>query len=335
MKGREWKLSFFFCQKKKASLFFYENEKMFSFSLLTNGLFMGIIIEYNYKVVEYLIMQKYYTICGQKICINMVDFPSDSADWRLFETAETQPDITITCQVVEKLPEIPVKFCGDQQEFSVFSDGQKVFRKRQMGVSEGVLAEYDCKDCSECKVYFTHKSFPVLTDQRYLWSSVPLAQLLLPKKAVMMHASYVDVNGSAVLFTAPCGTGKSTQAELWRIHRGAEVLNGDKAGIFLRDSSAFAAGLPVCGTSGICKNKDLPLKAIVLLSQGKENRVKSLTGFEALRAVINNIYLDLLVPMEKQMCIDFVIELLEKVKVFSLECTPDERAVEVLEKELS
>ena len=120
MMGREWKLSFFFYKKKKASLFFYENEKMFSFSLLTNGLFMGIIIEYNYKVVECLIMQKYYTICGQKICINMVDFPSDSADWRLFETAETQPDITITCQVAEKLPEIPVKFCGDQQEFSVF-----------------------------------------------------------------------------------------------------------------------------------------------------------------------------------------------------------------------
>ena len=280
-------------------------------------------------------MQKNYTICGRKICVDMVKFPNDSTDWRLFETDGSSVDITVTCQVAEKLPEISEKFCGEQGEFSVFSDGEKVFRKRQMGISEGSLAEYNCNDGSYCKVYFTHESFPVLTDQRYLWSSIPLAQLLLPKKAVLMHASYIDVEGSAVLFTAPCGTGKSTQAELWRIHRGAEVLNGDKAGIFYRDGSAFAAGLPVCGTSGICKNKDLPLKAIVLLSQGKENRVKRLTGFEALRAVVNNIYLDLLVPMEKQMCIDFVIELLEKVKVFSLECTPDERAVEVLEKGLS
>ncbi len=302
---------------------------------LTNRFFGGIIRECNFKVVECLIMQKNYTICGQKICVDMVNFPNDSADWRLFETVETQPDIIVTCQVTENLPEISGKFCGEQGEFSVFSDGEKVFRKRQIGISEGALAGYNCKDDSDCKVYFTHKSFSVLTDERYFWSSIPLAQLLLPKKAVLMHASYIDVDGSAVLFTAPCGTGKSTQAELWRVHRNAKVLNGDKAGVFFKNGSAFAGGLPFCGTSKICHNKDLPLKAIVLLSQSEENRVRELTGFEALQAVINNIYLDLLAPSEKQMCIDFVIELLEKVNVFSLECTPDERAVEELEKVLN
>lgn len=277
-------------------------------------------------------MRKNYTICEQKICINMSNFPSDSEDWRLFEVNEASSDISVACQVEEKLPEIFGEFCGEQGEFSVFSDGEKIFRKRSMGTQEGALAEYDCKDVSDCKVYFTQKSFPVLTDERYFWSSIPLAQLILPKKIVLMHASYVDVNGSAILFTAPCGTGKSTQAELWRVHRKAEVINGDKAGIFFKEGKAFAGGLPFCGTSGICHNKNLPLKAIVLLSQGKENLVKRLTGFEALQAVINNLYLDLLAPGEKQMCIDFVIELLEKVNVFSLECTPDERAIEELEK---
>ena len=34
------------------------------------------------------------------------------------------------------------------------------------------------------------------------------------------------------------------------------------------------------------------------------------------------------------MCLDFAIELLETVSVFSLECTPDERAVVELEKAL-
>lgn len=277
-------------------------------------------------------MFKNYTICEQNIRVEMPCFPNDSADWRLFETNENNPDISIVCHVDESLPECSGDFCGEQGEFEVFSDGEKVFRKRQMGTVEGVLAEYDCKDVSDCKVYFTQKSFPVLTDERYFWSSIPLAQLILPKKIVLMHASYVDVNGSAILFTAPCGTGKSTQAELWRVHRKAEVINGDKAGIFFKDGKVFAGGLPFCGTSGICHNKNLPLKAIVLLSQGKENLVKRLTGFEALQAVINNLYLDLLAPGEKQMCIDFVIELLEKVNVFSLECTPDERAIEELEK---
>lgn len=288
----------------------------------------------NFKMVECLIMFKNYTICGQKIHIEMPDFPNDCADWRLFEAYENKPDINIVCQVGERLPEFSAKFCGEQGEFQVFSDGKKIFRKRQMGILEGVLAEYDCKDGSDCKVHFTYESFPALTDERYFWSSIPLAQLLLPKKAVLMHASFIDIGGSAVLFSAPCGTGKSTQAELWRVHRNAEVINGDKAGIFFKDGKFFAGGLPFCGTSKICHNKDLPLKAIVLLSQGKENRVRELKGFEALQAVVNNLYLDLLAPHEKQMCIDFAIELLEKFNVFSLQCTPDERAVEVLEKEL-
>ena len=279
-------------------------------------------------------MYKNYTICERKIHIDMSIFPNDSADWRLFETNENSADISVACYVGEKLPEIFGKFCGEQGEFSVFSDGEKIFRKRDMGISEGALAEYNYTNGSDCQVWFTHRSFPVLTDERYFWSSVPLAQLLLPKKAVLMHASHIDINGESVLFTAPCGTGKSTQAELWRVHRNAEVINGDKAGIYFKNGKVFACGVPFCGTSGICKNRNLPLKAIVVLSQGKENRVKRLTGFEALQAVINNIYIDLLAPGERQMCIDFAIELLEKVSVFSLECTPDERAVEELEKEL-
>ncbi len=279
-------------------------------------------------------MFKNYTICEQKIRVEMPCFPNDSADWRLFETNESKPDITVSCKISEEFPDCLGTFRGRSGDFEVFSIGEKVYRKRQMGKATGSLAEYDYRIGDRCQVLFTPESFPVLTDERYFWGSIPLAQLLLPKKAVLMHASYIDVGGSAVLFSAPCGTGKSTQAELWRVHRNAEVINGDKAGIFFKDGKVFAGGLPFCGTSGICKKRNLPLKAIVILSQGKENSVKRLTGFEALQGVINNIYLDLLPPGERQMCIDFAIELLEKVNVFSLECTPDERAVEELEKVL-
>ena len=86
--------------------------------------------------------------------------------------------------------------------------------------------------------------------------------------------------------------------------------------------------------SQICKNRSLPLKAIVLLSQGEENLARPLKGIEALQGIVKNIHLDLLAPLEKQMCIDFAIELLSKVPVISLQCTPDKRAVEELEKYL-
>ncbi len=283
-------------------------------------------------MVKCLIMFKNYFICGQKFRIEAPDFPTDCADWQLFEAELSEPDISVTCNVVAELPSAQGVPCGSLEDFTISCKGDMVFRQREMAKFPGILTEYNYINGSGCQVYFTPKSFPVFMDERYFWTSVPLSQLLLPKKAIIMHASFIEVNGSAVLFSAPCGTGKSTQAELWRVHRNAEIINGDKAGVYFKDNKVFAGGVPFCGTSKICKNKDLPLKAIVLLSQGKENSVKRLTGLEALQKVVSNIYLELLAPLEKQMCIDFVIELLNKVPVLSLECTPDESAVEELEK---
>lgn len=260
------------------------------------------------------------------------DFPGNCEDWRLFEANFCEPDISVKCNITENIPGVYEECFGTSGDFKIYCRGEKAFRLRKMAAQPGVLTEYNYINGSECQAYFTPDSFPVFMDERYFWTSVPLGQLFLPKKAVVMHASFIDINGSAVLFSAPCGTGKSTQAELWRIYRSAEIINGDKAGVYLKDGKAYAGGVPFCGTSGICKNRDLPLKAIVLLSQGKENVAKRLSGVEALQGVIQNIYLDLLAPMEKQMCIDFVIELLSGVSVISLQCTPDERAVEELEK---
>ena len=166
-----------------------------------------------------------------------------------------------------------------------------------------------------------------------MWSSISLAQLLLAHNAFFIHSSFISVNGKAILFSAPCGTGKSTQAALWEKHRGAEVINGDKAGILV-ENGVHACGVPFCGTSGICKNRVLPLGAIILLGQSTENKISRLTGIKALQGILQNVYLDLLAPNEQMMIFDLLIKLLETVPVYSFECTPDEKAVDTLETAL-
>ena len=42
-----------------------------------------------------------------------------------------------------------------------------------------------------------------------------LEHLLATQRAVILHSAYIDYKGKAILFSAPSGTGKSTQAELW------------------------------------------------------------------------------------------------------------------------
>lgn len=278
-----------------------------------------------------LFMKKYYSLCKKSICIDAESFPGDNPLWEQFESESCNADITVRCTVSDSFPETPEGVrVGD---FTVSSKGGTVYRAFPMGTVPGALTCYIPGDTSHSETYFTRRSFPIMMDSRYMWSSLSVAQLLLPQNAFFIHSSYISVGGKAILFSAPCGVGKSTQAALWEKYRGAEIINGDKAGVLVEDG-VYACGVPFCGTSGICKNKTLPLGAIVLLSQAAENSVSRLTGVEAVRAVLQNIYLDLVAPNEQAAVVDLLIELLKTVPVYSFGCTADEDAVITLEAEL-
>ena len=279
-------------------------------------------------------MIKYYSICGKRISIESPLPITEHENFSVFATEEGKTDIQITYNIGESLPHIPGESKTAQNGSLVSSSGGTIYRNTPMGVAQGALSCYSYDDISHSQVYFTKNSYNCMSDYRYMWNSVSLGQLLLPFKILLFHASYISFNDSAILFSAQCGVGKSTQAELWRKHKGAEVINGDKAGVSVTAEGVFAHGLPFCGTSGICKNKSLPLKAIVLLSQAPENKITRLSGVNVIQSLISNIYLDFIAPGETQHCVDTLIELLKTVPVYHLQCTPDEKAVECLAKEL-
>lgn len=277
-------------------------------------------------------MRKFYSLCKKSICIDAESFPGDNPLWEQFESAPCNADITVKCMVSDSFPETPEGVrVGD---FTVSVKGDTVYRAFPMGTLPGALTRYTPDDTSHSETYFTHRSFPIMMDSRYMWSSLSVAQLLLSANAFFIHSSFIRVGGKAILFSAPCGVGKSTQAALWEKYRGAEIINGDKAGILV-ENGVYACGVPFCGTSGICKNKTFPLGAIILLSQAAENTVSRLTGIEAVKAVLQNIYLDLIAPKEQAAIVDLLIELTRTVPVYSFGCTADENAVNVLESALS
>ncbi len=278
-------------------------------------------------------MKKFYRICKKLICIDADSFPGDNPMWEQFEAENGNADINIGCRISSSFPVVPEEKKTKAGEFVVSFSGNTVYRELPMGINPGALTEYKPADTSCSTTFFTPRSFPVMMDSRYMWSSLSLAQLLLPKNAFFIHSSFISVNGKAILFSAPCGTGKSTQAALWKKHRNAEIINGDKAGILV-ENGVHACGVPFCGTSGICKSKDFPLGAIVLLGQSPENKIKRLTGIEAVQKVLQNVYLDLVAANEQQTIIDLLVELLKTVPVYSFGCTPDENAVVTLENEL-
>ncbi len=124
------------------------------------------------------------------------------------------------------------------------------------------------------------------------------AEYLLHQGTILMHGSTVAVDGAAYLFTAPCGTGKSTHTRLWREFLGnqAVMVNDDKAFISFDDGTVFACGSPWSGKHGLDTNLRLPLKGICILSRSAENMICRANWDEALVALRQQLlaYTDIL-----------------------------------------
>lgn len=159
-----------------------------------------------------------------------------------------------------------------------------------------------------------------------------LQSLLLSFNGLLLHSSFIQWHNQAILFSAPSGTGKSTQADLWVKYENAEIINGDRSGIRLIEGKWYAFGLPYAGSSYIYKNEGYCLKTIVVLRQAKENKIRRLNAREAFMY----LYPELTIHRWDSQFVDKVIELMNKllsdIHVYLLECLPDQGAVETLKE---
>ena len=184
------------------------------------------------------------------------------------------------------------------------------------------------------KVTLTEAMAPGMVSARMVLNALDVEHLVASEGGVILHASCIGWNGKAIVFTAPSGTGKTTQAELWETHRDAEIINGDRAALVLRDGYIFAAGLPFSGSSPYCKNRTLPLTAVVYLKQAPQTTIRKLRGLEAFRKVWEGCCVNTWNREDVHKASGLVEMLLQQVPVYELACTPDETAVEALEKQL-
>ena len=176
------------------------------------------------------------------------------------------------------------------------------------------------------------KDYPVSAER--FFSTIGLHRKLLKKNAFVLHASFIEYKGKAILFTAPSQTGKSTQADLWNKYEDAQIINGDRVLVRKKGDSWYAYGYPCCGSSKICLNKKLPLCAIVVLQQGSNNTVHKATASESIKSLTSGTEVYTWNNREIMSIISMATEISEDIPVFKLTCRADKGAVSVLKSEL-
>jgi hypothetical protein len=120
-----------------------------------------------------------------------------------------------------------------------------------------------------------------------------IAEKMIEYDTVLFHGSVIAVDGIGYLFTAKSGTGKSTHTRLWREYFGnrAVMVNDDKPLIRVDASgTATVYGTPWNGKHQLSRNIAVPVRAICLLERAEENRIEEITEWEALPALIGQMY---------------------------------------------
>lgn len=175
----------------------------------------------------------------------------------------------------------------------------------------------------------------VLKWDRNLLGLFALEHDCLLRDAFLLHASCVIHDGRAILFSAPSGHGKSTQANLWAAHAGAQIINGDRALVYRQDGQWFASGFPVCGSSEFCLDRSVPLKALVYLEKAPENQAVPLTPLQAVRRFYSQAFVNRWSGADCAAVSNLLITLSQQIPTFHYRCTKEADAVTFLRQRIA
>lgn len=273
---------------------------------------------------------KKYKFFDTVIQVVLPEYVEDTEPFVSF-LCDEEPDFTVSLEYASALPEVNENVTTDS-EISFFTDDEKSMCWYRNHGKDGYYA---------CRIFDGENRRVILPDKYRgtLWNGIifnilGFEELIARHNGVVLHASAVLKNDKIILFTAPCGTGKSTQADLWEKYGDAEIINGDKVLVSVRNDEIFAGGLPFSGSSDICKNITAPLCAVVCLGQAKENKIRKIGAGEAFVALLQGNYRSGITGSSAQKTIEVLEKICRDIPVYRFDCLPDETAVKCLEKEL-
>ena len=269
------------------------------------------------------------SFCFRICCKNPIPIPYN---FLLFANPQkTEADYTYHLSLEKKFDLPSQRIIAKRPDLLVMENDK--YESRLIGSLGGTSYYAFYREISECdaKVQIAlHKTSDLLYDTVFT-SMFALERQMIRRDSMILHCAYIMYCGTAILFSAPSETGKSTQAGLWEKYRGSETVNGDRALLRKIDGRWTACGWPVCGTSEICHLEDTPIHAVVMLRQGKENHVERLSPMQAFAQLYSQITVNQWNRDFVQRTVELIEDLVAHVLVWQLTCDISENAVQCLE----
>lgn len=275
-----------------------------------------------------------YLICGLRVrfCIPWeVKTTAESEAFLTFWETDVAPDLTVNFILTDALAELETGGMWHVDSYYLHSgQEQRIWHCPIRGEPPYCCMEWKTASSNAVTCYCLRGQEYQIAYTKNLLELLGLELFLLHFRTMILHSSLVDWQGNGILFCAPSGTGKSTQAALWEQYMGSQTLNGDRAGICCDKGIWKAWGLPFAGTSGIYCNRSVPIRAVILLRQGTHNMLTPVRPMDAFKRLLPECSARRWDPGFMEPLINLLSRLLCDVPVYQLECLPDREAVELL-----
>ena len=282
-------------------------------------------------------MEKYYKFAGVELSVSIPEqwMYKDEKKMAEFRVDSVDNPESFRFELVKNLQSPAGKLVAAYPDYCVYQQkDEEIYYvgSVQSGWENAYIRAVHCgkKHCVQIK---TGEYIKAVSEKAVL-NSLRAEHLVVGAGGFILHASYIEVDGKAILFTAPSEIGKSTQADLWCKYRQARIINGDRTAVRLENGEAFAAGIPFSGSSKFCKNGTFPLAAIVYLQQAPITTIRKLEGAESFRKIWEGCTVNLWDQKDVKCVVDTVQNLINRVPVYQLSGTADESAVIALEEAL-
>ncbi|MCD8023619.1 MAG: hypothetical protein LUF30_11830, partial [Lachnospiraceae bacterium] len=231
-----------------------------------------------------------------------------------------------------KLPSTPV--IGKDMFLSYYEEGAMRYCLCDGAAGPQSCVNYD----AECK-YLTcalneGTLFRIPPDMRLLLRYLPMREIMQQNGVLFLHASQIAVEGKGILFTAPSGVGKSTQAKLWKEAQNAKIICNDRTLVRKTAKGWRTYGYPFDGSEPVCSGEVHSLGAVVVLEQAQENQVFRMRATKALSRMMQQMVIDTWNAKARSKAVELLIPLIEEVPIYLLRCTPDQRSTECLKEQL-
>ena len=226
----------------------------------------------------------------------------------------------------------------NKQDFRVINKDDTYIRVKTLSFNEKILETYLYSENEKADITLSipkemeaeHEIF-VRTN---IWNYLAFEDVLINHQGFILHSSFISWQNNGILFTAPSGTGKSTQADLWKKYEDADIYNGDRTIIRKIDGKYYGFGSPYAGSSGIYRNESAPIKAIVVIEQGPDNVIRRLRGREAFLPLFRETLMNTWNKEYMEKMTDLLMDAAFQIPVYHLSCRPDQDAVDTVKNEI-